>query len=276
MKIDAHNHFWNYDAEKHSWIDGTMTAIQQSFLPEAFGKILNQNKIDGCVAVQVEQNLEENTYLLALADENPFIKAVVGWVNLRADNLDEQLQQLSHHKKLKGFRHIAQAEANDFLATPEIIKGISKLSVYNFTYDILVYPQQLSAAITLVKACPNQKFALNHLAKPYIKAGEIKQWKNDITELAKLDNVSCKVSGMVTEAHWQNWKNQDFYPYLDIAFEAFGSKRLLFGSDWPVCLLAAKYQQVKSLVENYTKSLSINQQNQIWGTNAIDFYNITT
>lgn len=276
MKIDAHNHFWNYDAVKHSWIDGTMAAIQHSFLPQQFEKILVDNGIDGCVAVQVEQNAEENNFLLALADENPFIKAVVGWVDLTANDLSEQLQQLSHHKKLKGFRHIAQAEANDFLSAKAIINGVSKLAEYNFTYDILVFPNQLPAAIELVKACPNQKFVLDHLAKPYIKTGEIQQWKKDITQLAQLDNVSCKLSGMVTEADWKDWKTEDFYPYLDVAFETFGTSRLLYGSDWPVCLLAADYQKVKNILETYTHTLSTTEQQQFWGNNAIDFYNITT
>jgi L-fuconolactonase len=274
MKIDAHNHFWNYDAIKHSWIDGTMAAIQQSFLPQQFQKILSENGIDGSVAVQVEQNVEENNFLLALADENPFIKAVVGWVDLRAIDLAEQLQQLSHHKKLKGFRHIAQAEANDFLSAKAIINGVSKLAQYNFTFDILVFPQQLPAAIKLVQACPNQKFVLDHLAKPYIKAGKIQQWKKDITQLAKHQNVYCKLSGLVTEANWQSWKPENFYPYLDVAFEAFGNHRLLFGSDWPVCLLAANYQQVKNILETYTHTLSATEQNQFWGNNAIDFYTI--
>lgn len=276
MKIDAHNHFWNYDAVKHSWIDGTMAAIQHSFLPQQFEKILVDNGIDGCVAVQVEQNAEENNFLLALADENLFIKAVVGWVDLTANDLSEQLQQLSHYKKLKGFRHIAQAEANDFLSAKAIINGVSKLAQYNFTYDILVFPNQLPAAIELVKACPNQKFVLDHLAKPYIKTGEIQQWKKDITQLAQLDNVSCKLSGMVTEADWKDWKTNDFYPYLDVAFETFGTSRLLYGSDWPVCLLAADYQKVKNILETYTHTLSTTEQQQFWGNNAIDFYNITT
>lgn len=276
MKIDAHNHFWNYDALKHNWIDGTMQAIQQSFLPKEFEKILQANGIDGSVAVQVEQNVEENNFLLALADEYPFIKAVVGWVDLTAADLTEQLQQLSHHKKLKGFRHIAQAEAADFLARPAIINGVSQLAKYNFTYDILVFPHQLPAAIELVKACPNQKFVLDHLAKPYIKTGEIQQWKKDVSALAKLENVSCKLSGMVTEADWKNWKPDDFYPYLDVAFETFGASRLLYGSDWPVCLLAAHYDKAKNILETYTNTLSATEQQQIWGNNAIHFYNITT
>ncbi|TAF82949.1 MAG: amidohydrolase [Sphingobacteriales bacterium] len=276
MKIDAHNHFWNYDAVKHSWIDDTMTAIKHSFLPQQFEKILIHNGVDGCVAVQVEQNIEENNFLLALADKHPFIKAVVGWVDLTANDLSEQLKKLSHHKKLKGFRHIAQAEADDFLSAKAIINGVSKLAQYNFTYDILVFPNQLPAAIELVKACPNQKFVLDHLAKPYIKTGEIQQWKKDITQLAQLDNVSCKLSGMVTEADWQNWKTNDFYPYLDVAFETFGTSRLLYGSDWPVCLLAADYQKVKNILETYTHTLSTTEQQQFWGNNAIDFYNITT
>ena len=274
MKVDAHNHFWNYDAVKHSWIDGSMTAIQQSFLPEEFGKILNENGIDGCVAVQVEQNLEENDYLLALADKHSFIKAVVGWVDLRADDLDEQLQKLSQQQKLKGFRHIAQAEANDFLSAQAIKNGVAKLAEYNFTYDILVFPQQLPAAIELVKACPNQKFVLDHLAKPYIKSGDINQWKKDITELSKYENVYCKISGMVTEADWKNWKPVDFIPYIEVSFEAFGAQRLMFGSDWPVCLLAADYQEVKNILSSYINTLSLTEQNQFWGNNAVEFYGI--
>ena len=274
MKIDAHNHFWNYDAVKHSWIDGSMTAIQQSFLPIEFEKILNENGIDGCVAVQVEQNLEENDYLLALADKHSFIKAVVGWVDLRADDLDEQLRKLSQQQKLKGFRHIAQAEANDFLSAQAIKNGVAKLAEYNFTFDILVFPQQLPAAIELVKACPNQKFVLDHLAKPYIKSGEINQWKKDITELSKNENVYCKISGMVTEADWQNWKLADFIPYIEVAFQTFGANRLMYGSDWPVCLLAAEYQEVKNILSSYINTLSLTEQNQFWGNNAVDFYGI--
>ena len=274
MKIDAHNHFWNYDAVKHSWIDGSMTAIQQSFLPIEFEKILNENGIDGCVAVQVEQNSEENDYLLALADKHSFIKAVVGWVDLRADDLDEQLQKLSQHQKLKGFRHIAQAEANDFLSAQAIKNGVAKLTEHNFTFDILVFPQQLPAAIDLVKSCPNQKFVLDHLAKPYIKSGEINQWKKDISELSKNENVYCKISGMVTEADWQNWKLADFIPYIEVAFETFGANRLMYGSDWPVCLLAADYQEVKIILSSYINTLSLTEQNQFWGNNAVDFYGI--
>lgn len=274
MKVDAHNHFWNYDAVKHSWIDGSMTAIQQSFLPEEFGKILIENGIDGCVAVQVEQNLEENDYLLAFADKHSFIKAVVGWVDLRADDLDEQLRKLSQHQKLKGFRHIAQAEANDFLSAQAIKNGLAKLAEYNFTFDILVFPQQLPAAIDLVKSCHNQKFVLDHLAKPYIKSGEINQWKKDISELSKNENVYCKISGMVTEADWQNWKLADFIPYIEVAFETFGANRLMYGSDWPVCLLAADYQEVKNILSSYINTLSLIEQNQFWGNNAVEFYGI--
>lgn len=274
MKIDAHNHFWNYDPLKHNWIDDSMSAIQQSFLPEQFANVLFENGIDGSVVVQVEQCLDENDFLLNLANENSFIKAVVGWVDLRADNLDEQLQSLSLHKKLKGFRHIAQAEPIDFLSRQDIVNGVSQLSKYNFTYDILVFPQQLPAAINLINACPNQKFVLDHLAKPYIKSGEINHWKKDITELAKHENVFCKISGLVTEADWQNWKLADFIPYIEVAFETFGAKRLMFGSDWPVCLLAADYQNVKNILSTYVNTLSITEQNQFWGNNAVDFYSI--
>jgi L-fuconolactonase len=274
MKIDAHNHFWNYDPHKHSWIDDSMSVIQQSFVPQQFESILTESGINGSVAVQVEQCLDENDYLLALADEHTFIKAVVGWIDLRAENLDDQLQSLSLHKKLKGFRHIAQAEAIDFLCCQEIINGVSNLSKYNFTYDILVFPHQLPAAIKLVKACPNQKFVLDHLAKPYIKSGDINQWKKDITELSKNENVCCKISGLVTEADWKNWKPDHFIPYIEVAFETFGAKRLMFGSDWPVCLLAAEYQEVRNILSIYINTLSITEQNQFWGNTAVEFYQI--
>ncbi|HEX8376350.1 MAG TPA: amidohydrolase family protein [Pedobacter sp.] len=274
MKIDSHNHFWNFDAARHSWIDDSMKVIQRDFMPEEFNFILQKNGFDGTVVVQVDQTPKENTFLLQLAEVNSKIKGVVGWVDLGADNLGEQLEQLSGFEKLKGFRHIAQAENNDFLAQNDIIRGVQRLNNYNFTYDILINPAQLDAAIQLVSSCPDQRFVLDHIAKPYLKTGEIEQWRNDISKLSSFENVWCKVSGMVTEANWNNWKVNDFFPYLDVVFEAFGSKRLMYGSDWPVCLLAAEYEQVVEIAESYIRNLSAIEQAGFWGLNAIDFYQL--
>lgn len=274
MKIDSHNHFWKFDAARHNWIDDSMKVIQRDFMPEEFNSILQKNGFDGTVVVQVDQTPEENTFLIQLAEENSTIKGIVGWVDLRAENLDEQLEQLSVFEKLKGFRHIAQAEHNDFLAQNDIIRGVQKLNNYNFTYDILINPAQLDAAIQLVSACPDQRFVLDHIAKPYLKTGEIEQWQKDISKLSSFENVWCKVSGMVTEANWNNWKVNDFFPYLDVVFEAFGSKRLMYGSDWPVCLLAAEYEQVVEIAESYIQNLSAIEQASFWGLNAIDFYQL--
>jgi L-fuconolactonase len=274
MKIDSHNHFWKFDAARHSWIDDSMKVIQQDFMPEEFSSVLQKNGIEGTVVVQVDQTPDENTFLIQLAEEHEIIKGIVGWVDLRAHDLDQQLEQLSGHNKFKGFRHIAQAEHNGFLAQDDIIEGVQKLKNHDFTYDILINPAQLEAAIKLVSACPDQKFVLDHIAKPYLKTGEIEQWRKDITTLSSFENVWCKVSGMVTEANWSSWKVLDFFPYLDVVFETFGSKRVMYGSDWPVCLLAAQYEQVIEIVEAYISKLSAIEQASFWGLNAIDFYQL--
>ncbi|HEY0054277.1 MAG TPA: amidohydrolase family protein [Pedobacter sp.] len=274
MKIDSHNHFWNFDTVRHSWIDDSMSVIQRDFTPAEFSEVLRENGIDGTVVVQVDQTPEENTFMIQLAEENDIIKGIVGWVDLRAEDLDQKLEQLAGFNKLKGFRHIAQGEHNDFLAQDDIIKGVQKLKNNNFTYDILVKPPQLDAANKLVSACPDQKFVLDHIAKPYIKTGEIEQWRKDMRKLASFENVWCKVSGMVTEANWSSWKVDDFFPYLDVVYETFGSKRVMYGSDWPVCLVAAEYKQVLEIVETYVKKFSAMEQTSFWGLNAIDFYQL--
>ncbi|WGQ07553.1 amidohydrolase family protein [Pedobacter gandavensis] len=275
LKIDSHQHFWNYDEVRDSWITDDMDVLRDDFLPQHLKAILEHYSFDGCVVVQSDQSLAENDFQLKHAAAHPFIKGVVGWVDLQAADIDAQLKRLSKNEKLKGFRHILQGEPDPALMLkPEFVNGISKLSAYGFTYDILIFPHQLKYATALAAQFPNQRFVLNHLAKPNIKEGLIEEWKQDIIELAKQKNVSCKVSGMVTEADWKKWKVKDFTPYLEVIFEAFGPKRVMYGSDWPVCLLAADYGRVLSLIEHYTEKLPQEDQEDFWGNNAKRFYNL--
>lgn len=275
MIIDSHQHFWKYEPVKHEWIDDEMSIIRKNFLPKDLQKIYQENEIDGCIAVQADQTLEETDFLLDLADKNNFIKGVVGWVDLRANNLDKVLEIYSKHPKLKGFRHIVQAETDhNFLLREKFLRGIAALEKYNFTYDILIFPHQLGSVLEFVKKFPKQKFVIDHIAKPYIKDGFFDGWATLMLEIGKLPNVSCKLSGIVTEADYKTWTAAKIAPYLDLVFKAFGSKKLLFGSDWPVCLVAANYTQIKKLITDYIAKLPVEDQKNIMGQNAIEFYNI--
>ncbi|MBK0370865.1 amidohydrolase family protein [Flavobacterium agrisoli] len=273
-RIDSHQHFWKFDPVRDSWIDDSMAAIQRDFLPADLKPLLDENQFQGCVAVEAHQSEEQTNFLVDLAAKNDFIKGVVGWVDLRAANISERLEHFSNHKIIKGFRHVVQAEADDFMLRNDFRNGIAALKSFNYTYDILIFHRQLPAAIDLVNRFPEQKFVIDHIAKPDIKSGEIDSWRRNIEEIAKAENVLCKVSGMVTEADWQNWKTQDLQPYLDVVFENFGANRLLFGSDWPVCNVAAEYQKVVQTVENYLSQFSINEQNKVWFENAKSFYKL--
>ncbi|GAB3991617.1 amidohydrolase family protein [Spirosoma daeguense] len=274
MTIDAHQHFWHFDPVRDSWITDDMAVIQRDFLPADLEPVLTQNGIDGCVAVQASQSEEETLFLTQMAQNYDFVKGVVGWVDLQSAQLVDRLEFFAQHKEIKGYRHVAQAEPDDFLARPSVIEGIRKLADFGLTYDILIYPTQLKAALQLVKAVPEVNFVIDHLAKPYIKKQEINRWSNFMAEIAKYKHVSCKLSGMVTEADWQNWSKKDFFPYLDIAFEHFGPDRLLFGSDWPVCLVAANYTQVKNLVEEYVAPWGDEARAKVFGENATLFYKL--
>lgn len=274
MKIDAHQHFWHFDPVRDSWITSEMQAIRKDFLPEDLLPVYRENGIDGCVAVQASQSEEETLFLLELADQYDFIKGVVGWVDLLAPDVGQRLEHFSKYKKLKGFRHIVQAEPEGFMLQEAFLRGIGKLEKFGFTYDILIYPNQLDDAIGLVKRFPDQKFVLDHLAKPYIRQGTIYPWDEQIRALAGYDNVYCKLSGIVTEADLQSWKEEDIKPYLDVVFDAFGSYRLMFGSDWPVCLLAADYRQVTKIIANYMAGRRFVQESEVWYQNAIDVYQL--
>ncbi|WP_276091128.1 amidohydrolase family protein [Pedobacter sp. JY14-1] len=275
LKIDSHQHFWQYDPLRHSWISEEMSAIRRDFLPGDLAPLLDQQGIDGCIAVQADQTYEENDFLLGLAGQHDFIKGVVGWIDLQAPDIDEQLQHLQGFPKLKGFRHVLQGEADrQLMLRPAFMNGISKLDKYGFTYDILIFLDQLPYAAELVRRFPDQPFVLDHIAKPDIKGQQIDEWRNGITELAQYENVCCKVSGMVTEANWENWDNKDFSPYLDVVFNAFGTRRLMYGSDWPVCQVAGTYAKVAELAEYHTQALSGAEQELFWGGNAAQFYKI--
>lgn len=277
MTIDSHQHFWVYNADQHAWIHDDMSRIKQNFLPDDLQPVFSANGIDGCVAVQADQTEAETLFLLALAEKySSFVKGVVGWVDLRAKNLYNQLDEYSQFELLKGFRHVAQSEPDDFLARPEIVKGIRQLAAFDFSYDILIYPTQLKAALQLVRETPEVRFVIDHIAKPYIKDQKINTWSNYMRQLAAQSHVCCKVSGMVTEADWKHWTKKDFYPYLDIVFEAFGVDRLLFGSDWPVCLVAAEYEQVINLVRDYMIHVGFSSVDQakVMGENAVKFYGL--
>jgi L-fuconolactonase len=276
QRIDAHQHFWKFDPVRDSWITTEMSAIRRDFLPADLRPVLERNDIDGTVLVQTCQTEADNDFMLKLAAENDFIKGIVGWVDLRSEEIEQRLQYYkSHHPKLKGFRHVLQAEPDErFMLSGKFKRGISFLNDYGFTYDILIYPNHLKHAATLVAEFPDQKFVIDHLAKPHIKSGEIDEWKKDIEALAEYHNVSCKVSGMLTEADWYSWRTDDFTPYLDVVFNAFSANRVMYGSDWPVCIVPGGYNRALEILQLYTSQLSEQEQNLFFGGNAVNFYGL--
>lgn len=275
MIIDSHQHFWKYEPIKHEWIDDSMSLIRKDFMPSDLQKVYVENGIDGCIAVQADQTIEETDFLLDLADKNDFIKGVVGWIDLRAENIEDQLKRYSKHTKLKGFRHVVQGEPDhNFLLRPDFLRGISALKKYDFTYDILVFPHQLGSVLELVKRFPNQKFVIDHIAKPYIKDGFYDGWAALMVEIGKCKNVYCKLSGMTTEADYTSWTPEQITPYMELVLFSFGWKKVMFGSDWPVCLVSGNYKKIKELVTHFIANLSTLEQASIMGANAKIFYNI--
>jgi L-fuconolactonase len=275
MRIDAHQHFWRYNAATHGWIDEDMSRIRRDFLPVDLAPTLQANGIEGCVLVQVDQTEEENHFFLQLAAENDFILGTVGWIDLQAEDLSDKLSAYRQHPKLKGFRHILQGESDpDYACRPAFQRGVRTLGKHDYTYDILVFPHQLPAAIDLARNCPDTRLVLDHLAKPYLKKQEREPWATHIRELAALPHVHCKVSGLITEADWHKWRPAHFDFYLQTVLDAFGPARLMFGSDWPVCLVAGEYEQVLGLVEDFFASLSPAEKKGILGQHAIDFYGL--
>ena len=275
MIIDSHQHFWNYEPEKHSWIDDEMSVIRRDFLSDDLQKVFDENGVDACVAVQADQTTEETDFLISIAENNNFIKGVVGWVDLRSESIEDDLLKYKKYNVVKGFRHVVQGEQDhNFMLRPEFLNGIELLGKYDLCYDILIFPHQLGAALELVKKFPNQKFVIDHIAKPYIKDGFFEGWAVMMREIAKNQKVYCKISGMITEADYKTWTPEQVHPYMKLVLESFGAGRVMYGSDWPVCLVAGNYSTVKALVTDFISDLSQEQQDAIMGGNAAKFYNL--
>lgn len=275
MRIDSHQHFWRYDPREYDWIDDRMAILKRDFLPEHLHPELERLGFEGCVAVQARQTLEETRWLLELADRHSFIVGVVGWVDLRSEAVRSQLQGLKAHQKLVGIRHIVQGEPDDrFLLRPGFCRGIEALQAVGLAYDILIYPRHLKVATEFAGRFPGMRFVLDHLAKPEIKSGEIRTWTQDLKALAALQNVSCKLSGLVTEADWERWTPPQLRPYLDVAFDCFGAERLMIGSDWPVCTLAADYARTMGVLLDFLERCPQAERDAVLGGNARRFWNL--
>ncbi len=275
MRLDSHQHFWSYSEAEYDWIDERMTRIRRDFSPQDLEPILRQNGFDGSIAVQVRQSLEETEYLLGLADRHDFIKGVVGWLDLRSPGALRDLERFSGHPRFRGVRHIVQAEPDDrFLLREDFLDGVGLLHDLDLAYDVLVYHRHLPAVVEFVERFPGHRLVLDHIGKPAITRGEIEPWASSIRKLGKRENLYCKVSGMVTEADWSGWKKSDFTLYLEIVLESFGPGRLLFGSDWPVSTLAARYEEVVEIVDDFLSPLSSADKDAVFGTNAARFYGL--
>jgi L-fuconolactonase len=274
LQVDTHQHFWNYDPAEYAWIDDRMTPLRRDFLPLDARREMDAIGVIACIAVQVRQTLEETAWLLELADEFPFIAGVIGWVDLQAPDVDAQLARVAAHSRLVGIRHIVQAEPDGFLERPAFLRGIARLEPFDLTYDILVYARQMPAAVAFARAFPRQRFVLDHLGKPDVRAQEYQSWRAQLNQLAALPNVHCKLSGLVTEADWGSWKPEQLRPYLDAALDAFGPDRLMIGSDWPVCTLAGTYKDVIGVTLDAIGEYSVTEQERMLGGTARDLWSL--
>lgn len=275
-KIDAHQHFWKYNTKDYVWIDDRMEILKRDYLPDDLAKEQRKSGYTGSITIQARQTEQENEFLLKLAENNPGIKGIVGWVDIQADNVEEYLNYYSKFEKFCGVRHVIHDEPDiDFMLNPAFINGMSKLQKYGLTYDILIFTQHMPNTIKLFGKFPGQKFVIDHIGKPLIKDKILEPWDKYMQILGDFPNVYCKLSGMVTEAELNNWKPSDFKPYIDIVYEAFGEDRMMIGSDWPICKLAGEYTRVMKIVENYFSSFPEDIQEKIFSGNCMDFYNIT-
>jgi L-fuconolactonase len=274
-RIDSHQHFWKYDSKRQNWMTDEMDLLKKDYTPQDLFELLQQCQLQGSVAVQASQTEAENDFLLNLAENNSFIKGIVGWVDLQSESLLERLSWYTTKSKIKGFRHVIHDEPDiDFMLRPAFLKGIKALRSFRYTYDLLIYPIHLANALQLVRQFPDQPFVIDHIAKPKILEQEISEWRKQLISLASLQNVYCKISGMVTETNWKKWRQQDFIPYMDTIVELFGTKRILYGSDWPVCTLSASYTETYGIVKSYFDSFSNEQQDDFFGLNAKRFYHL--
>jgi len=276
MRIDSHQHFWKYDPIEYGWIGPDQSVLKRHYLPDDLEPLLASQRIDGCVAVQARQNLEETDWLLELADQSDLVKGVVGWLPIQDSDFERVLEAYRDRSRLVGLRHVIQAEPDDaFILRPDFNEGISRLENTGLVYDILIFEKHLPPAIEFVDRHPNQQFVLDHIAKPVIRSERFdKKWRQNLIELGRRENVACKLSGMVTEVRDDDWDEALLAPYFDTALEAFGPERLMFGSDWPVCLLRSDYPKWVRCVERVTDSLSKDEQAAIWGGNAQRLYKL--
>ncbi len=272
MHLDSHVHFWQYTPAEYAWIDDTMAPLRRDFMPEDALAVMRPKGIDACVVVQVRQTLDETRWMLQLADRHPFIAGVVGWVDLRSDDLDAQIESVAH-PKLFGVRHIVQAEADDFLLDERFWSGVERLARHGLAYDILIYARQMPAAIAFASRLPEARLVLDHLGKPDIRHGGFDSWRRDLDRMAAIPNVCAKLSGLVTEADWNRWTVDDLQRYVKAAIDAFGPQRLMFGSDWPVCTLAAQYGQVVEIVRTAIDERPQSEQDSIFGGAARRLWN---
>ncbi len=275
MKIDAHHHFWKYSEEEYGWIDEEKAVIRRDFLPAHLHDEISAVGIDGVVSVQARQSLEETEALLRYSDQHEFMRGVVGWAPLISPSVKEDLERFSSHPKLKGVRHVLEDEPDDhYISRGDFNRGVGELEQFHLVYDILILERHLPQTIEFVDRHPNQVFVLDHIAKPRIKDNLITPWRENIGELARRPNVSSKISGMVTEADFDNWTETQLQPYLETVLEAFGPSRLMFGSDWPVCLVACRYGRWFEIVSRFVGRLSSAEQERILGGTAVEVYRL--
>jgi len=275
LKIDAHHHLWKFDAKEYGWIDERMGVLRRDFLPADLHKEMAAAGIDATVAVQARQTVEETRWLLELAGQNDFMRGVVGWVPLADPKVEGVIEKFAVNPKLRGVRHVLQDEPDEnYILREDFNRGIRELTRHNLTYDILIFERHLPQTIRFVDQYPNQKFVVDHLAKPRVKYKAISPWREHMHELAKRQNVYCKISGLATEADHRKWTEEQLQPYIDTVLEAFGAKRVMFGSDWPVCLLALSYQRWVEIVAKTAGRLSVAEQERLWAGTAVEAYGL--
>jgi L-fuconolactonase len=273
MIVDSHQHFWQAGQFDYPWMTPQVELLCRDYLPPMLAPILNRNGVDKTILVQASNSIAETRWLLSLADQNSFIAGVVGWIDLQSEEVGAQLAEFVGHPKFKGVRHLVESEAaDDWLTQANVIRGLRELGSRGLAYDLLVHTRHLKHAEKAVAQCPDLRFVIDHMSKPPIAGGEIDEWAHGVKQLATHPNVSCKLSGLVTEANWTNWRVEDLKPYVETALEYFGPGRMMFGSDWPVCLLAGSYDRVLGAAQSLLAELSEEDQNRIFGDNAIDVY----
>jgi L-fuconolactonase len=274
-RIDAHQHLWSYQSNEYAWISENMSVLARDYLPEQLKLEMKMANIDGTIAVQARQTINETQWLLSLARNSAILRGVVGWAPICSASFEQELERLQQEKKLKGLRHVIQDEPDrNFILRPDFNRGISAMTPSGLVYDILIFARQLPPTIQFVDKHPNQVFVVDHIAKPSIKEGVMEPWRTNIRKLAERQNVYCKLSGMVTEASWSNWSTQNLKPYVDAVLEAFGPNRLMAGSDWPVCLLATSYSGWFATLQQMLHWLSTSEKENIFGGVALRVYRL--